>query len=249
MIEEMSEQTGGRIEGEGVSLTKGVPRRFTLGWKLFGNLAGIALGLAPVAMILVFCVLVGIFVHPVLGVLSTPVLLVAYLLVYLFVISPFFSYLMASRLVEGDHPVASRQPDAFVVQMSLNPRVCGGIEQILDDADDIGLLFVGKDRLEFSGDWVQLQVPFAGIHRMILDIPSPYRLFLGGRRIELIFHPGGEFKEVTIDSRSGKTILGGIASARRLAATVHRAIDDWVLEANLPESERPALPQKRYPVE
>jgi len=249
MTGEMSARTGGRIEGERVSLTKGVPRRFTLGWKLFSNLAGIALGLAPVAVILVFCVLVGIVVHPALGLLSTPVLLVAYLLVYLFVLSPFFSYLMAWRLVEGDHPVASRQPDAFVVQMSLNPRVSRGIEQVLDDADDIGLLFVRKDRLEFTGDWVQLQVPFDGIRRMILDIPSPYRLFLGGRRIELIFRPGEDFKEVVIDSRAGKTILGGIASARRLAGAVQRAIEDWVLEANLPESERPALPQKRYPVE
>ena len=105
-------------EGE-VSLTQGTPRRFTLGWKLFGNLAGIALGLGPVIPILAFCILVVIAVHPILGFLAAPALLIAYLLVYLFIVSPFFGYVMARRIVEANHPEAVQQPDAFMVQLAL----------------------------------------------------------------------------------------------------------------------------------
>lgn len=247
MTEEALEESGSTAEAEEVLLTQGAPRRFTLGWKLFGNLAGIALGLVPVIPILAFCVLLGIGVHPVLGLLAVPVFLIAYLLVYLFIISPFFSYMMARRMVEANHPEAIQQPDAFMVQVSLSPRLCRGIGQALDDADDIGVLFVRKDHLEFTGDSAQLRIPFSCIRRMILDLPSPFRLFLGGRRVELLFRPGGKFKEMMIDNRAGKTVFSDITLARRLAAAVQRGIEDWMLEANLPESERPQLPAKRPP--
>ena len=154
---------------------------------------------------------------------------------------------MARRMVEANHPEAIQQPDAFMVQLSCSPRLCRGIGQALDDADDIGVLFVRKDHLEFTGDSLQLQIPFSCIRRMILDLPSPFRMFLGGRRVELLFHPGGKFKEMTIDNRAGKTVSSDMTLARRLAAAVQRGIEDWMLEANLPESERPDLPAKRPP--
>ncbi len=247
--EGIGEGKGSGNEGQDITLTRGTPRRFTLGWKILGNVGGIALGLGPVIPILVFCVLLGIGVHPVLGILAVPVLLIGYLLVYLFVFSPTLAYVMARRMVEANHPEAIQQPDGFMVQVSLTPRLCRDFGQVLDDADDIGLLFIRKDHLAFSGDWVTLQVPFSRIRQMILDLPSPFRLFLGGRRIELLLRPGGEFKEMTIDNRAGKTLVGDIQSARRLAAAVQRGLEDWMMHSDLPEDRRPRLPKRRYPAQ
>ena len=61
----------------------------------------------------------------------------------------------ATRLVKSLPAEESRGEEAFIVQLTLSPRIRSGIRAILDDADDLGYLRLASDALIFQGDSVR----------------------------------------------------------------------------------------------
>jgi hypothetical protein len=63
------------------------------------------------------------------------------------------------RLAEQFRP--RDHPEAFLVQLSLVPRLRSGLRALVEDADDIGWLYWADNRLVFDGDSVKLALPAA----------------------------------------------------------------------------------------
>ena len=74
-----------------------------------------------------------------------------------------------ARLVRSLNPDAGPASDAFIVQLSLSPRLRSGIRAIVEDADDIGRLRVAGPDLVFQGDSVTLSIPFDQIKTVRLQ--------------------------------------------------------------------------------
>jgi hypothetical protein len=63
-------------------------------------------------------------------------------------------------------PRPDTQSRTFLVQLTLSPRVRSGFRALLDDADDVGWLWVSESAVEFRGDSVRLTLPLERIRQV-----------------------------------------------------------------------------------
>jgi hypothetical protein len=88
-----------------------------------------------------------------------------------------------SRMVRVLNPAAGKDPDGFIVQLTLSPRIRSGLWAELEDADDIGCLRLTETELVFEGDSVKVSLPYTQIGRVRSRNIGLRGLFLYGRRI------------------------------------------------------------------
>jgi hypothetical protein len=88
-----------------------------------------------------------------------------------------------TRLARALNPAAGKDPDAFIVQLTLSPRIRAGLWAGLEDADDIGCLRLTETELVFEGDSVRVSLPYRQIGRLRSRNIGLRGLFVYGRRI------------------------------------------------------------------
>ncbi len=90
-----------------------------------------------------------------------------------------------TQLVRKINPRSAGDPNSFIVQLTLTPRLRSGLRAVLEDADDVGILSFSAADLCYEGDSIKLRVPRSQVS-MIRPHNSGMRGFYSyGRRIEL----------------------------------------------------------------
>jgi hypothetical protein len=170
------------------------PRVFTLGAVLAINAYGLFLAVPIFAAVLVVSVLQF-------GLLTVliPFLAIAVTAVFL----PFgLGNSYVARLVRSLSPAPSRDPQGFIVQLTLWPRLQTGIRAVLEDADDIGYLSFSGTGLSFQGDSVKLSVPFDAIVEVRPHNIGLRGLFVYGRRIWIVVSGLPNVESIEVAERS-----------------------------------------------
>lgn len=122
----------------------------------------------------------------------------------------------ATRLVKSLPAEESRGEEAFIVQLTLSPRIRSGIRAILDDADDLGCLRLASDALIFQGDSVRLVVPYDHIAEVQPRNIGLRGLFVYGRRIKVSVSNWPEIDEMEFAERSSCNLPASKRITRRL---------------------------------
>ncbi len=91
-----------------------------------------------------------------------------------------------TKLVRDIDPAAAKNPNNFIVQLTLSPRLRSGLRAVLEDADDIGVLSFNDSELSFTGDSVKFTVPRSQISAVQPQNPGLRGFFFYGRRITLV---------------------------------------------------------------
>jgi hypothetical protein len=184
------------------------PRLFTLGAVVSVNAYGVVL----VTPILVSILVVSLVKFGVLTVLI-PLLMVVVTAYFL----PFgLGNTHITRLVRSFNPAAGNDADGFIVQLTLSPRLRGGLRAILEDADDIGHLSFSGTELRYQGDSVKLTVPFKCIKAVTPQNIGLRGLFVYGRRIKVVVAGVQETESFEFAERSSWVLPASRAITRRL---------------------------------
>jgi hypothetical protein len=137
-----------------------------------------------------------------------------------FVIATFFLPLgfgnsYVTSLVRSFAPAAGRNPDTFVVQLTLTPRLRSGLRAIVEDADDFGCLKVTTSALEFQGDSVNFTIPLTQFQPARQRSIGWRGLFLQHRVVlDLSGQPG--FEAIEVVERSCLSLPKARAGSERL---------------------------------
>jgi hypothetical protein len=67
------------------------------------------------------------------------------------------------RLAAKINPALAADPNSFIVQITLRPRLRSAFRGLIEDADDIGILSLNPQSLEFIGDSLRITLPYAAI--------------------------------------------------------------------------------------
>jgi len=122
-------------------------------------------------------------------------------------------------------PSAIRERDVF--QISLRPRLYGGLRGFLEDADDVGALTLGPDSLAFEGDRITLSIPYSQIQTVERRRVGWRGLWVCGNRIEVQAKDGVAEGSFEFLERSSCTLPG----SHGIAARVFRQLNDRVRSA------------------
>jgi hypothetical protein len=134
------------------------PRIFTAGSVLVVCALGILLGLP-----LLISVLAVSLMRP--GILSLVIPLVV--IAGTIYVLPFgLGNAYVARLARKLRPVTAQSQEAFLVQLTLFPRIRSGLLAVIEDADDIGWLTFNASELVFHGDSVKFSIPLGQITRV-----------------------------------------------------------------------------------
>ena len=188
------------------------PRRFNLGAVLIVSLFGIFPALPVIASILIVSVVkigVATFIIPLLG------LAAAALLVPFGFGNPYVVYLVRKLSPEG-----ARDPNSFIVQLTVSPRVRSGIRAVLEDADDIGILTCTATELSFTGDSVKLTIPRSQLTRIQPQNIGWRGMYVSGRRIELVV--AGLPNVETLEFAERSALL--LPTSRKITKTLYQQI-------------------------
>lgn len=134
------------------------PRIFTAGSVFVVCAFGILLGLP-----LLITVLGVSLIRP--GILSLLIPLVV-IAGTIFVLPFGLGNAYVARLARKFRPVTPQPQEAFLVQLTLFPRIRSGILAVIEDADDIGWLSFNASELVFQGDSVKFSIPLNQITRV-----------------------------------------------------------------------------------
>jgi hypothetical protein len=191
----------------------GPPRRFRLAAVLiasgFGVISMLPILLAILGMSLLKGDMLTLLIHCL-------VLLLAALAVVVFLLPLGFGNPYVTRLVRSFYPAAAQEPDGFVVQLKVFPRLRTGLRALIEDADDIGYLSFKDAALVYHGDSVRLTIPFARIERVDARNIGPRGLYLYGQRIVLDVSGPPNFTSLEFTERSSWLLPGSKRITRRL---------------------------------
>jgi len=123
-----------------------------------------------------------------------------------------------ARLVSSWGAEAPAGKPAFIVQLTLFPRLRSGFRALVEDADDIGLLSFTDSGLMFQGDSISLMLPFAQIRETSPQNVGLRGLFIAGRRIELSVSEFDRIEFIEIAERSAWSLF----TSRRITAEMYQ---------------------------
>ena len=121
-----------------------------------------------------------------------------------------------SRLVKKTLEMDSLDGNAVICQIKFTPQLHGGIRGFIEDADDVGYIQFGDESISFSGDQIQLVLPYSSL-KSYSHFNAGWRgLWLTGRkiRIETDAFEGYEFIESY--ERQSTTVL----TSRKISAAL-----------------------------
>ena len=116
------------------------------------------------------------------------------------------------------------QTEAFLVQLTLAPRVRTNLRAMLEDADDFGFLRFDDRGFSFQGDSIQVSVPFTNVVQVHRQNVGMRGLYLCGPRIivEVKGLPNVEFLEFA--ERSSALVPQSKRITRRLLEKLERPV-------------------------
>jgi len=121
-----------------------------------------------------------------------------------------------ARLARALNPAAGKDPDGFIVQLTLSPRIRAGLWAELEDADDIGCLRLTETELVFEGDSVKLSVPYSQIRRLRSRNIGLRGLFVYGRRMVVEISGASKVSALEFAERSSWVLPASRRTTRRL---------------------------------
>lgn len=118
----------------------------------------------------------------------------------------------------------SNGSEAFVVQLTMNPRIQSGLRAVMEDADDIGWLHLSGRELVFTGDSVNLTVPYGQISGARMQSIGWRGLFLCGQRSVLTLSGVPEVTTLSFAERSSWLLPASRATSRKLYQAVSQKL-------------------------
>jgi hypothetical protein len=109
----------------------------------------------------------------------------------------------------------SDQP-SYVCQVSLTPRLHGGLRGFMEDADDVGHLWITDGVLNFAGDHVRIAVPLRSVQAVSSRNVGNRGLWVAGRRIGITTSAVDGINSFEFLERQSATVV----SSRRISAAI-----------------------------
>lgn len=109
-------------------------------------------------------------------------------------------------------------PEQFIVQLTLDPRIHSGFRGLLEDADDVGTLTFLDTELVFTGDSVTLRAPYHFVRSVARENLGLRGLFVYGDRIALEIEGLPGRKKVSFAERSSVILPDSWKVTRALEA-------------------------------
>src|SRR5438105_8207702 len=95
---------------------------------------------------------------------------------------------------------------AYIVQLTLKPRLRTGIRAALEDADDFGFLTFDEEEFAFQGDSISISVPYENIQAVSCENVGLRGRFIYGPRITLQIDGLANVESLQFAERSSITI-------------------------------------------
>jgi hypothetical protein len=184
------------------------PRRFTLGAVLIVTAFGVFRALPIIAAILLISVL---RFGPWTIIIPLAALAASAIFVPFGLGNPYIA-----KLVHDNTPDAAADPDNFIVQLTLSPRIRSGVRAVFEDADDIGVLAFAGGNLLFQGDSVNLKVPLAQISVVRRQNSGPRGFYVYGRRLHLAVAGLPNVESIEIAERSSWLLTTSRKTTKKL---------------------------------
>lgn len=93
-----------------------------------------------------------------------------------------------------------------VYQVSFAPRVHGGFRGFMEDADDVGRLYISNESLNFVGDHIRITLPFSSIKKVCVNNIGWRRLWCG-RRVRILTDAFDHYDSIEILERCSNTLM------------------------------------------
>jgi len=138
---------------------------------------------------------------------------------------PFFGNACISLIVRNLRPTNSREDRTWVVQITLCPRIRKGLRAALEDADDVGYLVLEESALIFTGDSVQLTIPFERIRGVQGENVGLRGAYIASGRIALETADLNGFEGLEIAERSSRVIFSSRRITREIFARIKASAD------------------------
>ena len=124
----------------------------------------------------------------------------------------------------------ARTPPAngYVCQLSVKPRLSGGAKAFLEDADDIGVLNLNDNALSFTGDHVNLYLPYSSIASVNQrNIGWRGAWILRGSRLRVHLASGAQYTYFEFLERESNTVN----SSKKLSNMIYSALQERMQQA------------------
>ena len=212
------------------TLKIGEPKYFALRQIIIGNLvSGVFAFFWGIGFGIVFTGIITLFLIPKL--LTEPViLLIATTGLIVFGVSVVFWPVMMQlnpylKYIVGKFSKNDSAPDfTAVCQMSLCPRVYTGIRGFLEDADDIGQLYISQNSLRFMGDHIECLLPFDSIEKIHCRNIGWRALWMYGCRITIDTKAFGNYESLELVERHSNTLISSYRITRRIISLIQKAL-------------------------
>ena len=139
----------------------------------------------------------------------------------------------APRHIKGAH-LPTRSPfapsaegsAAYIVQLTLKPRLRTGIRAALEDADDFGFLTLDEEGFAFQGDSISISVPYENIQAVSCENVGLRGRFIYGPRITLQIDGLANVESLQFAERSSITISQSKRTAHAIARQFASTMQD-----------------------
>ena len=102
--------------------------------------------------------------------------------------------------------IVPSEKSSYVFQISTLPRQLSGLRGVLEDADDIGILTLGKTNFTFNGANIQTTIPYTSIASAEKESGGSRVLFLMSRiKITLLDNENSGIKEILFCERDSSS--------------------------------------------
>lgn len=147
------------------------------------------------------------------------------------------TYAIFSPLFTGDAQAEKyfkKNKDDLVGQIAFNPRKFMGLEAILDDADELGLIKIMPEKIVFIGEGTKLEIVKEDIKRVVFQPSSKAfvvpKSFIGAKAllVEVIDTNKYGFSSCSIYIRMGASIFGYKKYNKIFCLQAKNFIDSWL---------------------
>lgn len=186
---------------------------FTQGFVIMANILAVILALIQLGILLAMFIAGGLMLgagidggNAALGILGAVLFIGAipfWLLIHpIAQLNPLVTY-MALKHFEGTY----EKRNSYVVQVSFHPRWQKGLQSVLDDADDIGVMTYQPDGIAFEGGALRFFIPYPAISRLESRFNVFPSLFLSGRRVHIYLGEGQGSGRLQVENRRSWLIV------------------------------------------
>jgi len=95
----------------------------------------------------------------------------------------------------------------YVFQLSFKPRIQRGLRGTLEDADDIGIFIIDKDKVSFIGDYIKIDISFLEIESIEKHNVGWRGFWIVGKRVKIIFKDTSEYSQIDLLERQSATLI------------------------------------------